>query len=383
MSKAGSLSIGDFLTKSGEPVVVQPDREYQQITVRMRHQGVVLRDRVLGESISTSRRYRARHGQLIISRIDARNGAVGLVPDELDDSIVSNDFWLFDINAERVNPAFLDWYVSTSEFVEQCVRASEGTTNRVRLQLDEFLSLRVSFPTVSEQRRLGDELSKLRRRVSAARSVLVRNDSRLIDLTVSLHLAACNPTIPVPVAELVQLHEVRQPVVPGRQYPQVGVKSFGRGLFSRETVDASTTTYRAFNELYSGALVLSQVKGWEGAVAMCPEDLAGRYVSPEYRTFRCDPTRTSPRYLKHIVPLRWFWERLTDATRGVGARRERTRPEQFSQLELPFPELSQQLKLLPLFDRIAQARSITQDAQLRVDSIVPVTVETVLGSLAS
>ena len=36
----------------------------------------------------------ARRGQFILSRIDARNGALGIVPSELDEAIVTNDFLL-------------------------------------------------------------------------------------------------------------------------------------------------------------------------------------------------------------------------------------------------------------------------------------------------
>jgi len=43
-----------------------------------------------------TRQWRVRTGQVLLSRIDARNGAIGLVPFELDDAIVTNDFWAFE-----------------------------------------------------------------------------------------------------------------------------------------------------------------------------------------------------------------------------------------------------------------------------------------------
>ncbi|MFS1163869.1 hypothetical protein ACLKQF_15025, partial [Aeromonas salmonicida] len=39
------------------------------------------------------------------------------------------------------------------------------------------------------------------------------------------------------------------------------------------------------------------------------------------------------------------------ATRGVGARRERTRPEQFLNIELPMPDFDDQLRIVEILKR--------------------------------
>ena len=88
----------------------------------------------------------ARRCQFILSRIDARNGALGIVPPELDEAIVTPDFPVFNILQTRMLPAYLGWMCRTASFVEECRRASEGTTNRVRLQEDKFLAREISLP---------------------------------------------------------------------------------------------------------------------------------------------------------------------------------------------------------------------------------------------
>src|SRR5207245_6779212 len=87
-----------------------------------------------------------------MSRIDARNGVIALVPPALDVAIITNDFLVFEIDKELAEPRFLDPYFGTATFVEQCQRASEGTTNRVRLQLDRFLNIDVPLPSIEVQR---------------------------------------------------------------------------------------------------------------------------------------------------------------------------------------------------------------------------------------
>src|SRR5689334_15336701 len=71
----------------------------------------------------------------------------------------------------------------------------------------------------------------------------------------------------------------------GTEYPMVGVYSFGRGLFDRESVSGSNTSYRHFNKLKSHHIVMSQLFGWEGALALSSDEFAEKYVSPQFPTF--------------------------------------------------------------------------------------------------
>lgn len=172
------VKLGELLRRSNETIDPQADIEYREITVRLWGRGVVERGRVLGASLS-GRRFVARVGQFIASRIDARNGAMGLVPESLGGALVTNDFPLFNLNAERVEPLFLGWLCRTSAFVELCLRASEGTTNRVRLKEDRFLALEIPLPPLAEQRRIVARIEELAAQIHEARALRQQIDDDL------------------------------------------------------------------------------------------------------------------------------------------------------------------------------------------------------------
>jgi type I restriction enzyme S subunit len=135
----------------------------------MNGKGVVERRQVQGVEIAANRRYIAKSGQFIISRIDARNGASGLVPDELDGAVVTNDFPLFDVAEDRLDARFLGWMSKTRSFVQLCKRASEGTTNRVRLSEDRFIALSILLPPLDEQRHIVARIEELAAKVEEAK----------------------------------------------------------------------------------------------------------------------------------------------------------------------------------------------------------------------
>ena len=186
----------------------------------------------------------------------------------------------------------------------------------------------------------------------------------------SLHIHS-SQSKPTPLDEILVLDEEKESVQHGQSYPQVGVRGFGQGLFTKESVDGTQTAYKAFNRLYEGAVVLSQVKGWEGAIAVCPAELAGRYVSPEYRTFRCVPGKILPEYMSALVATPWFWGQLKTLTRGVGARRERTRPEQFLRMQIPIPPVEQQKQALVVLERLKALKQLQAETATELDALLP------------
>ena len=168
MSEWPKVRLGEVLKRSEETILPSVDAEYREITVRLWGKGVIERGIVNGASIS-GRRFIAHSGQFIASRIDARNGAMGIVPETLDESIVTNDFPLFNINSERLLPAYLGWLCRTQDFVEMCRHASEGTTNRVRLKEDRFLELDIPLPTFLVQNRIVMRINEVAAQIERAR----------------------------------------------------------------------------------------------------------------------------------------------------------------------------------------------------------------------
>ncbi len=82
---------------------------YREVTIRLWGKGVASRGKVRGSDVTAVRRL-VRCGQLILSKIDARNGSLGMVLPELDGAIVSNDFPSFELSdAERCLPGFMSW----------------------------------------------------------------------------------------------------------------------------------------------------------------------------------------------------------------------------------------------------------------------------------
>lgn len=373
------VALGQLIHRADETAVLDPLKLYHEVTIKLWGKGVLSRGKVLGSDVVSVRRV-VRENQLILSKIDARNGAIGLVPPELDGAIVSNDFPSFAFNdIGQCDPAFMGWLVRSTPFVDLCKAASEGTTNRVRIKEDRFLDQQIALPPLAEQQALVARLNSLTEKTRQLEAHLDAADNASAALLLSLHHKLGSDRT-VRLGDIIELHEVTEPIRVEGQYPQVGVRGFGGGLFAKAAITGSGTAYKSFNRLYTDAIVLSQVKGWEGAIALCPAELEGMFVSPEYRTFRCKPTEASPAYLGELFRTEWFWSRLQEATRGVGARRERTRPEQFLNIQLPMPGLVDQLKIAEILAKQVPLKAKHAAIRAANAALLPATLERVFQS---
>ena len=373
-----SVPFGEFLSRSHDWIEPQPDLMYKQVTARLWGRGLRLRGEVYGSTIAAHRQVQIREHQFLLSRIDARHGAFGLVPPELDGALVSGDFPAFEVDSSQTHPRYLEWYSKTNGFVDLCRRASEGSTNRVRLKEERFLAMEMPLPSLEEQRRIVAKLGRVATLIEEATKFREEVERDVAAMTQSLHGALCSDEAR-PLGDFVYLWEDRQAIQPDVLYPQVGIKGFAGGLFTKAAVRGSETSYRSFNRLHEGLLVVSQPKGWEGAIAVCARSLAGWFVSPEYRTFRCHEGRLTSRYLDMLIRTPWFQNQLAQLTRGQGARRERLRPEMLLAMNTRMPSMDAQATALDVIDRCQTVRGKRTEIEKEFGELLPAMLNEAFG----
>ena len=154
------MRIGDFLKRNKTAVAIQDGVKYKRITIKVRNGGVVLRDEVMGENIGTKKQFLVSEGQFILSKIDARNGAMGIIPAKLEGAAVTQDFLPYDIDTTKVNPQYFVLVCTTKQFIAFCQSCSSGTTNRQRVDEAQFLNIKVPVPSLDEQNKLVEEYNK-------------------------------------------------------------------------------------------------------------------------------------------------------------------------------------------------------------------------------
>lgn len=167
-SKFALVVLDTLLTPAGEKVTLDERKAYRQLTVKTNGGGIVVRNKIKksGKDIKTRKQTKVEAGQFLFSKIDARNGAFGIVPKELDGAVVTAEFPLFTVNTEKVIPEFLLLVMTSDEMTSYIKSMAQGSTNRKRLDVATFLNIQVPLPTMDEQKRMMAEYAEMQKKVS-------------------------------------------------------------------------------------------------------------------------------------------------------------------------------------------------------------------------
>ena len=142
------MPLHELLTERKEPVRVTGDLgDWQPITIKF--SGDVLpRDRA--EAFKGAM-FAAYPGDVVFSKIDARNGAVGLIPATMPKVVLTPEYPVLVPDLTKLRPAYLHCLLRAEHFRHDLQRQASGTSGRKRVTPEAFLSLAAPLPSLTEQ----------------------------------------------------------------------------------------------------------------------------------------------------------------------------------------------------------------------------------------
>lgn len=166
MSAWLSAPLATVIQHRKQSVQIDDLATYKRCRVQLHAQGIVLRDSVPGAEIKTKKQQICKAGDFLVAEIDAKVGGFGIVPDGLDQAIVSSHYFLFEINEKVLNRRFLDFFIRTPAFREQV--AAQGSTNYAAIRPGDVLGYKLPLPPLPEQRRIVARIESLATKIEEA-----------------------------------------------------------------------------------------------------------------------------------------------------------------------------------------------------------------------
>ncbi|MBK8131272.1 MAG: hypothetical protein IPK48_00410 [Gammaproteobacteria bacterium] len=167
-AKAGRIQLKTILEPCIRPIRLDPETTYRLVTVRLYRKGVQLRRRNAGERSQGANWYSVGCGDIIMSKIDARNGAFGIIPNELDGAIVTNEFPIFRVTSPEWQPEFVIAMLTSPLFYQRFDAMVSGASGRRRVEPSEFLAMEIPNVPSDIQKALGGRLIELHQTIASA-----------------------------------------------------------------------------------------------------------------------------------------------------------------------------------------------------------------------
>lgn len=166
-----AVRLEDILEKRRVKVEPEPDRKYQMLRVKRRGKGVYVKEEIMGESIYYPI-YEARPDDLIVSAFDVDYGSIGYVQKDVDEGIVAKDFYLFEVDRNRVDMNYLRLVLTSEPVLEQLQVMNKRTYALSRVSMKNFLSVVIPLPDLQTQKVLAKGLQRYVDKVNKAEEEL-------------------------------------------------------------------------------------------------------------------------------------------------------------------------------------------------------------------
>jgi type I restriction enzyme S subunit len=162
-----TVPLGNVIWQRKEFIRIDDMQTYKRPRVQLHAKGIIERDTVTGAEIKTKTQQVCRTGEFLVAEIDAKVGGFGIVPGNLEGSLVSSHYFLFQIDEAKLDRQFLDFYSRTPMFREQV--AAQGSTNYAAIRPSHVLGYTIPLPPVTEQRRIVARIEQLAAQIEETR----------------------------------------------------------------------------------------------------------------------------------------------------------------------------------------------------------------------
>jgi type I restriction enzyme S subunit len=239
----------------------------------------------------------------------------------------------------------------------------------------QFLSIKIPLPPLAEQQAIIARLDMLAvktQEVGAHLNAVEQDAEHLLALRFRDVIADAPLR---PMAEVAPT--VRRPVEIdiATRYREIGARSFGKGLFVKPDFDGAEATWQKPVWIRSGDLVLSNIKAWEGAIAVATDEHGGCIASHRYITCVPDPALATAGFLAYYLLSEDGLEKVGLASPGTADRNRTLSLGNLGNIEVPVPAHAAQRTFDRLQANIAALKARQATIRQASAALLPATLE--------
>lgn len=155
----------------------------------------------------------------------------------------------------------------------------------------------------------------------------------------------------LPIGDVLELRREPVAIQADREYRQIGVRGFGRGIFDYPVVPGSELGKLRFFRVAPDRLIVSNIKGWEGAVGVTSNHERGRIASSRFLQYAASED-VHLAYLAHWLLSESGLAALGRASPGSADRNRTLSITGFEAIEVPLPDIEEQRRICAGLERL-------------------------------
>lgn len=154
-----------------------------------------------------------------------------------------------------------------------------------------------------------------------------------------------------------------------KTYEEIGIRSFGRGVFHKEPVSGAQLGSKRVFWIEPGDLLLSNVFAWEGAIAVAGESERGKIGSHRFMTYVPIDGHIDTGWASWFFRSESGLELIRKASPGSAGRNRTLAIDRFEALEIPLPPIEEQRRTAAQLDQVSRLTRLAAQKQRRAQRL--------------
>lgn len=169
----------------------------------------------------------------------------------------------------------------------------------------------------------------------------------------------------VRLGDVLALDRVAVDVDPDAEYRQIGIRSFGNGIFHRDPCLGTELSKLRYFEVRPGRLILSNIMAWEGAIGVSTDSERGFVGSARFLSYQAVGD-VDIRYLNYYFQTPEGRALIRSTSTGTVARNQTLSPSAFERATVPLPSRNEQCRVAEKLDASLARLSAVVDLRARI-----------------
>jgi len=365
--------IGEFVKQSENSVALIPTETYSLLGMSLEGRGLFIREQKRGAEIGSKSLNRVVSGEFIYSRLFAWKGAFDFVKDDFEGCYVSDEYPSFVVDKKKADVKFLHYYFNQSKVwkeVEQyCIGVTKASRNRFKEKF--FLDFEINLPLLKEQQRIVSKIDSVKQRIEEVKKLRAEQTKDLNNLLFSKYTELIEAVEWLPMKQIAPIHRRQVEINLDETYFEIGVRSFGRGLFEKPTFKGIDLTWQQPFWMKAGDLLFSNIKAWEGAVGLIPKKYDGWVGSHRYITCLPNLEIINPEFLLYYFKTQEGVEKLSSASPGTVDRNRTLNTKLLHQILIPVPAIDLQNEFVELVHKVNIIKDCHRETEKELNELMP------------
>lgn len=367
------VKLGSFLRQSYNSVEIDPNESYLLLGMSLEGRGLFVRENKLGSEIGAKWLNKVIPGEFIYSRLFAWKGAFDYVKSDFECSFVSDEYPTFSVDKTVIDVRFLYYYFKRAKIWKQveeyCIGVTKASRNRFKEKY--FLEFEINLPPLPEQQQIVSRIERINTKLGQIRKLRAEQEREIGQLLYSKYREVIKGAKWLPMSEVAPIHRRKVEIDPDKIYHEIGVRSFGRGLFEKASFKGIDLTWQQPYWMKEGDLLFSNIKAWEGAVGLIPKQYDCWVGSHRYITCLPNLKLIESEFLYYYFKTQEGVEKLKMASPGTADRNRTLNTKKLEKILIPVPDKSLQNEFLGLLNRVEEIKYQHNNTQLELNDLLP------------